>query len=974
MASPPNSPDRPAQRYDAFLSYSHAADAEFAPFLQGALQRFARPIYRLRSVRVFRDATGLALTPELWPDIVRGIDGSRYFILLASPDAAASPWVRREVDHWLTLGREAPLIVVTDGTIVWDAARNDFDWSQTTALPPNLGSVYANEPLHLDATGLKAQELSNRHPKVRSAAAQLYARLTGRALDDVIGEDIQTYRRNQALVAAALLIVAALVILFALQRVETRRQRTIADARRQLDLAKDLARRSLIDSGGPEAVHVPAQDARRSAILAAESVHLVPTVEGVDALRAHLALAPPVSHVRDLPADAEPVAVSRNGRFVAVRSTVATAGMKGISVFSTDGGGSPGAVAGVPEAERVFVADDGGVHTVADGRLTVLGTKQTIPLAPGGAATLAYQIAPDGRHAAAFIRTADGPASIVLWRIGHGTPVWQQVIAGAVKPVLAFSNNSAYLAYLDGPKVSVRSLADGSISDSYPTELNDVSLLAVDNGGKAVLVFGWEPDAATVILKSHVLRVLPVGSGSTFSPFYYRAVPDLETRTVAIDVAAGVVAFGGDSSPWIKVLDYLSGTAVAVIRDDALLHWTLVSGSSGPAIVTVDRSALRRRSIARSSPEAARPALAIDADTGTKAAAPPQGGSVVVATHWPGKDGYDLQVLALPASGAPRVLLSRLVEQSIERIVVSPSATSVAIWLLDGRVQVLAVPSGEVIHEIRPASRKNRDAEVIHLSYSTDGAHFITGRESEGVVVVDVATRARRLAAGPVPDIAAVAVAPNGTAAAWGSIPRDPALRECSCVAFSLQLAPDRTPLNLGVIVSRSPLAEAAASLAFDETGERLAAGVPHGVLRVWTVVEREPDLSLLYDGWLRDLSFGGSGRYLLTIGSRRLNTGREEREVAVWSLQDGRRIWRRLTNRTLHGFFMSPSAELVGIVEESTSAGRGALGVAVEHLFWRPDDLLRLACERFDYRLTDDEREAFLLDRSGGACASKGS
>jgi hypothetical protein len=168
-------------------------------------------------------------------------------------------------------------------------------------------------------------------------------------------------------------------------------------------------------------------------------------------------------------------------------------------------------------------------------------------------------------------------------------------------------------------------------------------------------------------------------------------------------------------------------------------------------------------------------------------------------------------------------------------------------------------------------------------------------------------------------------------------------------------------------------LTEAAASLAFYETGARLAAGVPHGVLRVWTVGEREPDLSLLYDGWLRDLSFGGSGRYLLTIGSRDVNTGSGGYEVAVWSLQDGRRLWRRLGSREVHGFFMSPSEEWVGVVEESTRAGRGVLGVAVQQLFWRPADLLRLACERFDYRLTVEERDAFPLDRSDSACMSKG-
>ena len=51
-------------RYKAFLSYSHAADGKLAPALQSALQRFARPWYQLRAMRVFRDKTSLAATPS----------------------------------------------------------------------------------------------------------------------------------------------------------------------------------------------------------------------------------------------------------------------------------------------------------------------------------------------------------------------------------------------------------------------------------------------------------------------------------------------------------------------------------------------------------------------------------------------------------------------------------------------------------------------------------------------------------------------------------------------------------------------------------------------------------------------------------------------------------------------------------------------------------------------------------------------
>ena len=127
--------------YKAFVSYSHAADNRLAPMLQSALQRFAKPFYRLRAIDIFRDKTSLHLTPELWPEIQNAIARSEFFILLASPESAQSLWVRKEVDEWLSLRAGAIdkfLIVLTGGSLEWDDAANDFDWTSTTALPPNL--------------------------------------------------------------------------------------------------------------------------------------------------------------------------------------------------------------------------------------------------------------------------------------------------------------------------------------------------------------------------------------------------------------------------------------------------------------------------------------------------------------------------------------------------------------------------------------------------------------------------------------------------------------------------------------------------------------------------------------------------------------------------------------------------------------------------------------------------------------------
>jgi hypothetical protein len=140
-------PEGRVMRYDAFLSYSHAADGKLAPALQRALHRFARPWNRMRALRVFRDTTSLAATPELWPAIVAALGQSSHFLLLASPQAAASKWVQREVEWWFA-NRPADklFVLLTAGTIAWDENTRDFDWKLTTALPDLVRGKFQSEP------------------------------------------------------------------------------------------------------------------------------------------------------------------------------------------------------------------------------------------------------------------------------------------------------------------------------------------------------------------------------------------------------------------------------------------------------------------------------------------------------------------------------------------------------------------------------------------------------------------------------------------------------------------------------------------------------------------------------------------------------------------------------------------------------------------------------------------------------------
>ncbi len=153
--------------YDAFISYSHAGDAELAAALEQGLERLARPWYRLRAISVFRDQSDLALTPHLWSTIVATLAESRFLIVLASPESAASPWVNKEVAHWCeTRGTEQLLVVVTGGEIEWDDPAGDFT-AGSTAVPAAL-----RRPLRRGAA-LPRPALGSRGPGAVAAALAL---------------------------------------------------------------------------------------------------------------------------------------------------------------------------------------------------------------------------------------------------------------------------------------------------------------------------------------------------------------------------------------------------------------------------------------------------------------------------------------------------------------------------------------------------------------------------------------------------------------------------------------------------------------------------------------------------------------------------------------------------------------------------------------------------------------------------------
>jgi WD40 repeat protein len=263
--------------YTAFMSYSHAADGKLAPALQSALHQFAKPWYRLRAVSVFRDKTSLSANPGLWSSIEKALNESQYFILMASPEAAASQWVQKEIQTWVQLGRlKTVLIVLTGGSVQWNSAAGDFDWDSTTALPDLLKATFTEQPLYVDLKWARTEEqLSSRDPRFREAVASIASALRRIPMDELIGEDVRLHQRatrlaNGAVASLALFAIGAgLAAYYATQQKEA--------AKRQRDEALRAQSLYLADLSNQQTM---AGEARYGILLALEGLPTDPNKPG----------------------------------------------------------------------------------------------------------------------------------------------------------------------------------------------------------------------------------------------------------------------------------------------------------------------------------------------------------------------------------------------------------------------------------------------------------------------------------------------------------------------------------------------------------------------------------------------------------------------------------------------------------------------------------------------------------------------
>ena len=200
-------------RYRAFISYSHR-DAAFAARLHRRLEGYVLP-KRLGAGRrltpIFKDREELPAAHDLSAQVRAALAASDCLIVVCSPDAAASPWVGREIALFRELHPERPILAALvrgEPAEAFPAALSD-------------GGV---EPL--------AADFRKEADGERLALMKLVAGIAGVGVDQLVQRDAQ--RRIQgvmAVTAAAIGTVAilSLVTAFALAaRAEAERQRVYA--------------------------------------------------------------------------------------------------------------------------------------------------------------------------------------------------------------------------------------------------------------------------------------------------------------------------------------------------------------------------------------------------------------------------------------------------------------------------------------------------------------------------------------------------------------------------------------------------------------------------------------------------------------------------------------------------------------------------------------------------------------------------